>query len=113
MAIGSTGISPSRGSLMTVPIACDGFTVEIPFITLGLWLDGSIVSPNDVLLLLLFQRRSSMAEESYSGVEPQGVFDVVDYAEYPSNIPPKFRASEKNRTFSLALVYQGFSGING
>lgn len=30
---------------MTAPIACDGFTVEMPFITLGLWLDGSIVSP--------------------------------------------------------------------
>ena len=45
MAVGSTGISPSRGSLMTAPIACDGFTVEMPLITLGLWLDGSIVSP--------------------------------------------------------------------
>ncbi|WP_418521557.1 hypothetical protein, partial [Ruminococcus champanellensis] len=45
MAVGSTGISPSRGSLATAPIACDGFTVEIPLITLGLWLDGSIVSP--------------------------------------------------------------------
>ena len=45
MAVGSTGISPSRGSLATVPIACDGFTVEMPLITLGLWLDGSIVSP--------------------------------------------------------------------
>ena len=30
---------------MTAPIACDGFTVEMPLITLGLWLDGSIVSP--------------------------------------------------------------------
>ena len=30
---------------MTAPIACDGFTVEVPLITLGLWLDGSIVSP--------------------------------------------------------------------
>ena len=29
----------------TAPIACDGFTVEMPLITLGLWLDGSIVSP--------------------------------------------------------------------
>lgn len=45
MAVGSTGISPSRGSLATAPIACDGFTVEMPLITLGLWLDGSIVSP--------------------------------------------------------------------
>ena len=45
MAVGSTGISPSRGSLMTAPIACDGFTVEMPLITLGLWLDGSIISP--------------------------------------------------------------------
>ena len=26
MAVGSTGISPSRGSLATAPIACDGFT---------------------------------------------------------------------------------------
>ena len=25
---------------MTAPIACDGFTVEMPLITLGLWLDG-------------------------------------------------------------------------
>ncbi len=30
---------------MTAPIACDGFAVEMPLITLGLWLDGSIVSP--------------------------------------------------------------------
>ena len=45
MAVGFTGISPSRGSLATAPIACDGFTVEMPLITLGLWLDGSIVSP--------------------------------------------------------------------
>lgn len=30
---------------MTAPTACDGFTVEMPLITLGLWLDGSIVSP--------------------------------------------------------------------
>ena len=45
MAVGSTGISPSRGSLATAPIACDGFTVEMPLITLGLWLDGSIIVP--------------------------------------------------------------------
>ena len=30
---------------MTAPIACDGFAVEMPLITLGLWLDRSIIIP--------------------------------------------------------------------
>ena len=43
--VSSTGISPSHGSHATAPIACDGFTTEISLITLGLWLDGSIIVP--------------------------------------------------------------------
>ena len=44
MAVGFTGISPSRGSLATAPIACDGFALRT-LITLGLWLDRSIIIP--------------------------------------------------------------------
>ena len=44
MAISLTGISPPAGSLSAAPIACDGFALENT-ITLGLWLDRSIIVP--------------------------------------------------------------------
>ena len=75
MAVGSTGISPSRGSLATAPIACDGFTVEMPLITLGLWLDGSTIVIPTVIAILDGSIVSPIAGRRRGGSHPPVIAD--------------------------------------